>query len=124
MINFISPRGIDTFGNFSLHLNHALTKIFSFKKYIQTAPIIEKGLFAPSLQFKDRNVTVKKAVHILALNNIVVDDDEASVILDFLYLVAKFSKKPDDRMPLDTLSGNRTLKIGLRPSAIKKTDQI
>jgi len=55
----------------------------------------------PSRQFRDRNVSIKKAVHILAQNNIDVDDDEASIILDFLYLVTEFSKGPEDRMPLD-----------------------
>ena len=39
--------------------------------------------------FKEKKVTIKKAICILAQNNIKVDDDGATVILNFLYIVAK-----------------------------------
>ena len=34
-------------------------------------------------------VTIKKAICILAQNNIKIDDDEAAVILSFLYVIVK-----------------------------------
>jgi hypothetical protein len=121
VINFIPPGNIDTYGNFSLHLNHALSKILSIKKHsskpVQIAPLIKTELFAPNRQFKDRNVSIKKTVYILAQNKIDVAEEKASIILDFLYLVAKFSR-PKDKMPHSTLSGNRTLKMKLKPSAV------
>ena len=86
----------------------------SFKKPIQTAQLIEKGLIMSNQHFKDRNVSIKKAVYILAQNNIDVDEDEATIILDFLYLVAKFCKRPEDKMTPNTISKNRTAKMSLK----------
>jgi len=57
------------------------------KKYVHAAPLIEPGVFAHSLQFKERSVPVKKDIYVLAPNNMDVDDDEASVILDFLLIL-------------------------------------
>ncbi|MEB0279388.1 MULTISPECIES: hypothetical protein [unclassified Mucilaginibacter] len=42
--------------------------------------------------FKDRRVTAKKAIAILAKSNIHIDENDAAVILNFLYLVAKSNK--------------------------------
>lgn len=41
------------------------------------------------MNFTDKKVSVRRAITILAKNGIEVDDDEANVIVDFLYLMAK-----------------------------------
>lgn len=45
------------------------------------------------MNFTDKKVSVKRTIMILAKNGIKVDDKEATVILDFLYLMAKNNKK-------------------------------
>jgi predicted amino acid-binding ACT domain protein len=48
------------------------------------------------MNFIERKISVKRAISVLAKNGIEVDDSEASVILDFLYLIAKnYSKKEE-----------------------------
>jgi hypothetical protein len=44
------------------------------------------------MTFIDKKVSVKQAVAILTKNGIRVDENEASIILDFLYLMAKTYK--------------------------------
>ncbi len=46
-----------------------------------------------NMNFSDKKVSVKRAIAILAKNGIEVDDDEATVIVDFFYLMAKNYKK-------------------------------
>ncbi|CPA14424.1 Uncharacterised protein [Mycobacterium tuberculosis] len=46
------------------------------------------------MNFIDRKVSDKRAIAILAKNGIQVNEEEASEILDFLYLVAKNYNKP------------------------------
>ena len=69
-------------------------------------------------------ILFKTATEILAQDNIHVDEAEAAIILDFLYLVSKFSKQSEDKMTNSTLRGNRTLKIQPKPSFINKINQI
>ncbi len=38
------------------------------------------------MNFTDKKVSIKRAIAILVKNGIEVDDDEATVIVDFLYL--------------------------------------
>lgn len=45
------------------------------------------------MNFTDKKISVGRAIAILAKNGIEVDDDEARVIMDFLYLIAKNHKK-------------------------------
>lgn len=46
------------------------------------------------MNFIDKRISVKHAITILTKNGIRVDEKEASIILDFLYLMAKtYSKK-------------------------------
>jgi len=42
-----------------------------------------------NMNFTDKKVSVRRTITILAKNGIEVDDDEAMVIVDFLYLMAK-----------------------------------
>lgn len=46
--------------------------------------------------FKDKRISVKRAIAILAKNKIAVNDNEASVILDFLYHIATAYNKIND----------------------------
>ncbi len=57
--------------------------------------MIKKTLLSRNQYFKERKVTVDKAMLVLAKNNIMVDEEEAAVILNFLYLIAGYSRKPE-----------------------------
>lgn len=45
------------------------------------------------MNFIDKRVSAKQAIEILTQNGIHVDEDEATVILDFLYLMSKNHKE-------------------------------
>ena len=55
--------------------------------------------------FNDRRISVKKAIATLAKSNIQVDEQEASIILDFLYHIAQCYNKHE---VLKSLSEHRT----------------
>lgn len=59
------------------------------------------------MNFIDRKVSVNKAIAILAKNGIQVADEEATVILDLLYLIAKNYKRPQEKNA-ETPRRNRT----------------
>lgn len=61
------------------------------------------------MNFIDKRISGKKTITILAKNGIHVDDSEAAVILDFLYLMAKNHTKPDEEKDIKTLKRHRTL---------------
>ncbi len=48
------------------------------------------------MNFIERKISVKRAILILAKSGIEVDDSEASIILDFLYLIAKNYSKNEE----------------------------
>lgn len=48
------------------------------------------------MNFIDRKVSVNWAIAMLEKNGIKVDDGEAAVILDFLYLISKNRNKPEE----------------------------
>lgn len=48
------------------------------------------------MNFVYKKVSLKQAITILAKNGIEVDDNEATVIVDFLYLMAKNYKKDEE----------------------------
>lgn len=53
-----------------------------------------------SMNLMDKKVSVKRAITILAKNGMEVDDDEATVIVDFLYLMAKnHTKEIEEKTP-------------------------
>ncbi|WP_407484591.1 PTS sugar transporter subunit IIBC [Elizabethkingia miricola] len=62
------------------------------------------------MNFNNKKVSVKKVTAVLAKNDIQVNDDEAAVILDFLYLMAKNYKEAKEEQNLESLGRNRTLK--------------
>jgi hypothetical protein len=49
------------------------------------------------MNFIDKNVSVEKAVIILSKNGIQVNDKEAKIILELLYLVSKNYHKPKEK---------------------------
>lgn len=48
------------------------------------------------MNFINRKISVNQAIVILAKSGIEVDDGEAAVILDFLYLISKNRNKPEE----------------------------
>lgn len=62
------------------------------------------------MNFIDKKVSDKQAIAILAKSGIWVDDDEATIILDFLYLISKNYNKADKEKNVETLTRNRTSK--------------
>lgn len=48
------------------------------------------------MNFIDKKVNINQVIKILAKNDIEVDDEEASAILDFLYLISKNYSKPEE----------------------------
>ncbi len=48
------------------------------------------------MNFINKKVSIKQAITTLAKNGIEIDDDEAIVILDFLYLMSKNCNKPKE----------------------------
>ncbi|PIF71307.1 PTS sugar transporter subunit IIBC [Flavobacterium sp. 2] len=49
------------------------------------------------MNFIEKNVSVEKAVIILSKNGIQVDEKEAKIILELLYLVSKNCDKPKEK---------------------------
>jgi protein-tyrosine-phosphatase len=47
-----------------------------------------KTILSAGTNFTVRNISSKRAVQILAKNNIEINDSEAAIILDFLYQIA------------------------------------
>lgn len=61
------------------------------------------------MNFIDKKVSDKRAIAILAKNDIQVNEEEANIILDFLYIVAKNYNKPEKAQEAESLMRNRTL---------------
>lgn len=62
------------------------------------------------MNFIARKISVNQVITILAKSGIEVDDGEAAVILDFLYLISKNRNNPEEGNNPETLKRNRTLK--------------
>ena len=58
--------------------------------------------------FTVRNISLKRAVEILAKNNIEINNSETAIILDFLYHIAQNHNKYEAYNKIETLKGNRT----------------
>ena len=66
------------------------------------------NLLSDNTNFRVRNISLKRAVEILAKNNIEVNDCETTIILDFLYHIAQNHNKCEAFNKIETLMGNRT----------------
>jgi hypothetical protein len=53
------------------------------------------------MNFIDKRISVKRAASILIKNGIRVDDSEASIIIDFLYLIAKNYNKCESKQNIN-----------------------
>ncbi|HEY0298677.1 MAG TPA: hypothetical protein VGB84_05610 [Arachidicoccus sp.] len=62
-----------------------------------------------STNFTDRKTSLKRAVAILAKNDINVNDSEAVVILDFLYDIARNYNKHKAHKNVNNLKGKSNL---------------
>lgn len=62
------------------------------------------------MNFIDKNVSTKQAIERLAHQGILVDEEEAAIILDFLYLISKNHKEIKEDENTGTLTGIRTSK--------------
>lgn len=49
------------------------------------------------MNFIDRNVSVEQAINILAKNGVQVNEKEAKIILELLYLLSKSYNKPNEK---------------------------
>jgi hypothetical protein len=66
------------------------------------------NLLSDSTNFTVRNLSLRRAVEILAKNNIEVNDSETAIILDFLYHIAQNYNKHEAHKKRVTLTRNRT----------------
>jgi len=60
------------------------------------------------MNFIDKKVSVQQKIETLGRQGIHVDDEEATIILDFLYLMSKNYKKIQKDENTGTLRGTRT----------------
>ena len=67
-----------------------------------------KNILSSGTNFTVRNISSKRAVQILAKNNIEINDSEAAIILDFLYHMAQNHNKHEAHKKINILMGNRT----------------
>jgi len=73
--------------NISLKLNNALSKIILSKKSSETFEMIFSNDRITNFTYK--KVSIKRAIAIMAKNDIQINEDEAAIITNFLYTVAK-----------------------------------
>ena len=67
-----------------------------------------KNILSAGTNFTVRNISSKRAIQILAKNNIEINDSEAAIILDFLYQIAQNHNKQKAYNKIETLMRNRT----------------
>ncbi len=94
IINLISPVNLDRQAGTisSVQIDNALSKILSCSCSLITIRAAPNDL--PS-RFSNRTVSIGQAITLLGRNDIHVNGDEAAVILDFLYVIAKNYNKPE-----------------------------
>jgi hypothetical protein len=91
IINFIPPANVDyKTGDVFLKLNYTMAKIL-----VPNLKSRMNNTINATTNFKDRKVSVKRAITILAKSNIEVNEDEAALILNFLYHIAATYNKYD-----------------------------
>jgi hypothetical protein len=87
----------------SLRLNSSLAKIFRPNIHSPNGELRYtngKDSFAYNIHhFSDKKITTQKAIELLSKNTIQVGDEDAAVIVDFLYHVAQCYNKQDSLKP-------------------------
>lgn len=95
VIDLISPAKLDRQTGIisSFQIDRALSKVL----YSSCSPINtkERPNNLPN-HFIDRNVSVERAIILLGRNDIHINDEEAVVILDFLYMIAKNHNRSEE----------------------------
>lgn len=61
------------------------------------------------MNFIDKKISVQHAISILEKNEIIVDEQEGNIILDFLYLIAKNCNKSIQSKKIRSLRRFRTV---------------
>jgi hypothetical protein len=100
IISLIHPVNVDIqTGSISLSLNSALAKIFRSNIHSCHDELLHTidndSLACNNYYFANKKITIKKAVIVLIKNNIQVSDEDATIILDFLYHIAQCYNKRD-----------------------------
>jgi hypothetical protein len=113
IINLIPPTNINFNGDFSLCLNKMLSTILLVKNNAKYQLDLNDDQSQSSFSFKERKVSIQKAICILAQNSINIDNDEATVILNFLYVIAKSTQLQKVGSDLNNL--NRKSNSGKTP---------
>ena len=67
-----------------------------------------KNILSVGTNFTARNISPKRAVQILAKNNIEINDSEAAIFLNFLYQIAQNHNKHKAYKKIVTPTRNRT----------------
>jgi hypothetical protein len=67
------------------------------------------NLLSGSANFTVKKVSLKGAIKILAKNRVEVNEDEAAIILDFLYHIAQSYYKHDAHKKMSNLKGKSNL---------------
>lgn len=67
------------------------------------------NLLSDSTNFTVRKISLKRAIEILAKNKIEVNENEAAIILDFLYHIAQNYYKHDEHKKMSNLKGKSNL---------------
>ncbi len=109
IVSLIPPEEVNIqTGDVSLQMGSALVKILHHKQQIFSHSLSVNIILSNSTNYRVRNISLKRAMQVLAKNNIEVNDDEASVILDFLYHIAQNYNKHEAYNKMESLTGNRT----------------
>ena len=116
----IPPTNIKVNGNFLLSLNKVLSKILLAKNNAKYQLDLNDDQFQISSSFKERNVSIKKAICILAQNSINIDDEQATVILNFLYVIAKSTQLQNVAPALNDLNGKSNSEKALMLNNLSK----
>lgn len=83
-----------------MQIDQAIKKIVIYNAIVLdvkqlNSQVYEKSDYRTMKPFSSRKVSVDKAIKILRQRGIRVNEDEAIIILDFLYLLASSFKKDD-----------------------------
>lgn len=62
------------------------------------------------MNFIDKKISVQRSISILERKQIIVNEEEAKIILDFLYLISKNYNKPNDLIEAKSQRRFRTIK--------------